>query len=912
MSLILLLSILIRIIAMIWSITLMHRLQDKRMGFLTLMLALMASRQIFTLLQHYEGFFLSLTHHREEIFGLIVSILALIIVISFQKIIIEQKSKDKILDKNKERLKLVLEGSQDGHWDWDIPTDHEWWSAKYYELLGYKDGEIESNYQNFLGFLHPDDKDKITTAIKEHLENKKPYDVEFRLQKKSGEYDWFRGRGQAIWNEHGEPIRMSGSIQDISERKKAEEELLFTQFAIDNVSDAAFWIGENGAFVYVNNAACKSLDYTKEELLNMHVYDIDPGFKKEKWDAYWKSTEKNYQQNFEATHRKKDGSIFPVEISTNRLTYQGKKYRCTFARDISERKQAELTIQNSEERFRALYDNNPSMFFTLNQDLEITSVNKFGAEHLGYTASELIGKMVFELVCEEDRANASTFFDTCLSEPEKIHRWELRKVHKNGVIIWVREIVRVVNDNEGNTSVFIVCEDFSETHLLSEQLSYQASHDSLTGLINRPEFEIRLTRVIETARAYQSEHALCYLDLDQFKVINDACGHIAGDQLLRDISQVLQKRIRKRDTLARLGGDEFGILMEHCNLEQAEIVANQILQEVQEHRFEWDGQIYNVGVSIGLVSIHENINAHTEILREADAACYAAKDAGRNRVHIYNTDDIDMARRHGDIRWVSRIISALENDSFVLYMQPIVSTDRHESTLKHYEVLIRLKEDDNQNVIPPGAFLPAAESYNLATRIDEWVVMETFRFLNEHSDLNSKIDLISINLSGKSVTDDAFISFIIKQLEQSKNIASKICFEITETAVIANLLRAKLFIRRLKEMGCQFSLDDFGSGLSSFAYLKTLPVDYLKIDGLFVKDIVDDETDFAMVKSINDLGNIMGIKTIAEFVENDMIKNKLIDIGVDYVQGYGIGRPEPMLNLIEDSKLIDKIGKQNQ
>ena len=428
------------------------------------------------------------------------------------------------------------------------------------------------------------------------------------------------------------------------------------------------------------------------------------------------------------------------------------------------------------------------------------------------------------------------------------------------------------------------------------QLNFHACHDALTGLVNRREFERRAERLLASVIQDKDQHALCFMDLDQFKVINDTSGHIAGDEMLRQISSLLQRVVRKRDTLARLGGDEFGVLMEHCSLDDAHRVATSLQKAVQDYQFAWEGHLFKVGVSIGLVPITESTASLSLLLRDADAACYMAKDKGRNRIHVYHSDDLETTLRHGEIQWVARLSHALEENHFCLYAQAIVPVDG--STETHYELLLRML-DTNEETIPPGAFLPAAERYNLITKVDYWVIENAFAMLADNPVFLDHIAFCSINLSGQSLTEPEMLAFIIKQLEILNIHGSKICFEITETAAISNLSMATKFISTLKERGCRFALDDFGSGLSSFAYLKNLPVDFLKIDGMFVKDIVDDPIDHAMVKSINEIGHVMGMKTIAEFVENDVVKGMLKETGVNYVQGYGVGKPQALSELIK-------------
>ena len=431
------------------------------------------------------------------------------------------------------------------------------------------------------------------------------------------------------------------------------------------------------------------------------------------------------------------------------------------------------------------------------------------------------------------------------------------------------------------------------------RLSYQAAHDTLTCLPNRREFELRVERALVGAREQHQTHTLCYLDLDQFKVVNDTSGHVAGDELLRQLAVLLQGKLRDRDTLARLGGDEFGVLLENCSLEQAQPIAEELRQMVKEFRFVWHDKPFVIGVSIGLVAItHESENL-SALFSCADAACYAAKDRGRNRVHVYVEEDIELARRHGEMEWVGRITRAMEENRLRLYVQPIMPLFPSDSADVHYEMLLRMLDDDGQ-VILPMAFIPAAERYNLMTSIDRWVISAAFSIFHQlFSAVTGGVKTIcTVNLSGHTLCDEHFLDFVERQFILNQVPYASICFEITETAAITNLTEAIEFIRALKAKGCKFSLDDFGSGLSSFTYLKNLPVDYLKIDGAFVKDMETDPMDRAMVESINHIGHVMGLKTIAEFVESEQIMEHLKAIKVDYVQGDWIKSPQPLSNLL--------------
>jgi len=456
----------------------------------------------------------------------------------------------------------------------------------------------------------------------------------------------------------------------------------------------------------------------------------------------------------------------------------------------------------------------------------------------------------------------------------------------------IEQTVAPTRDFEGRTiGAVLVFRDVSRSREMARQLNWAATHDALTGLVNRREFERRLHTLLESARFEHKQHALVYLDLDQFKVVNDTCGHLAGDELLRQLALTLDKKVRTSDTLARLGGDEFGVLLDGCPIERAASIAEAMRVAIADFRFVWQDKVFEVGVSIGVAPVTDQCESPARIMSTADAACYVAKDLGRNRVHVSLPDDQEMSQRQGEMQWVHRISQALEANRLRLYYQSIVPIGEDAAGETHYEVLLRLI-DENGKVVPPMAFIPAAERYNLMPSIDRWVIRTILAHLAAGK--NDSNLTCSINLSGQSLGDDHMLDFIVDQIDHSGVAPECLCFEITETSAIANLSRATRFISVLRGMGCRFSLDDFGSGMSSFGYLKHLHVDYLKIDGTFVRDMVDDVVDRAMVEAINRIGHVMGIRTIAEFVENNDILQKLKEIGVDYAQGYGIHKPEPL------------------
>ena len=448
-----------------------------------------------------------------------------------------------------------------------------------------------------------------------------------------------------------------------------------------------------------------------------------------------------------------------------------------------------------------------------------------------------------------------------------------------------------IRDHQGQIiGTVIVFHNVTESRNLAKKLSWEASHDALTGLINRRGFEQMLLEAIATTQNDDQQHTLCYLDLDQFKVINDTVGHIAGDELLCQVTTLLQKGVRANDKLARLGGDEFGLLLSQCPIAEASHIAEKLRHLVHQFRFVWHNKTFIIGVSIGVVAIDQSSQDLMQVLGAADAACYAAKAKGRNCVHVYSQDDSELIRQRGERQLISKISYALETNSFCLYSQKIVSINS-QTPVEHHEILLRMF-DERKELVYPNEFIPAAERYGLITEIDRWVIKTFFSNYHRICKQRASIDgLYTINISGASISNSQFLNFLIEQFSLYQVPPHNICFEITETATIANFDDAQYFMRALKQIGCQFALDDFGSGLSSFAYLMNLPVDYLKIDGSFVKNISNDPISQAIVKAFNDIAHAMKLKTIAEFVEDKIILEELRTIGVDYAQGYGIARP---------------------
>lgn len=565
-----------------------------------------------------------------------------------------------------------------------------------------------------------------------------------------------------------------------------------------------------------------------------------------------------------------------------------------------QRRHAEEALYQERERALVTLHSIGDGVITTSKEGLVDYLNPVAENVTGWTYGEAQGRLLTEvlpLVSEATRQPVTSPAEICLRTGSVVSLEEnVLLINRHGEEFHIEDSAAPIFDSDDNIiGVVLVFHDVTQERRMARQISWQATHDSLTGLSNRGEFDTQLSELIQDSKTQHRKHALLYLDLDQFKVINDTCGHTAGDELLKELSQLLVRHLPKNATLARLGGDEFGVLLENSDIEKSRNVAEQILRVVESFQFRWEASTFDISVSIGLVPISGDEITPTFALSAADVACFVAKESGRRRIHVYQEGDAEHTRHHTEMQWVARINQAMKENRFELFRQAIVPLQQETGEYR-YELLLRLRDSDGK-LVPPGLFIPSAERYNLMPALDRWVIETTFSYFDElrrHEPDTAARTRFSINLSGNSLNDDSLYAFIRTQIETYQVPTEQICFEITETAAVFNLDNASRFIRNMKDMGCRFALDDFGSGLSSFAYLKNLPVDFLKIDGSFVKDMVEDPMDSAIVNAINQVGHVLGIRTIAEFVENDAIMAKLKELGVDYAQGYGVGKPEPL------------------
>ena len=653
----------------------------------------------------------------------------------------------------------------------------------------------------------------------------------------------------------------------------------------------------DGRFLVVNPAFVQMLGYASAEEIyatpaaSLYWYTADR-------DAYVRRMDGSGEvRNIESILRRKDGSMLVV-VDNGRVVRDKhgriSGYEGTIA-DITERKKAETEIFQAKERAQITLQSIGDAVITTDSEGRIDYMNPAAESLTGWESRAAQGRSiaaVFTLIDEVTRAPSDNPVIRCLREIQVVGPAEHTVlVNPRGQEIAIQDSAAPILDRAGNLiGAVMVFHDVSKERRLHRALHYQASHDALTGLINRREFESRLTAAVEGARQGSgSVHALLYLDLDQFKLVNDTCGHPAGDQLLKQITGVLQSRLRSGDTLARLGGDEFGILLPGCGIDQAQRVAETLRQAIRDYRFMWRDGSMAVGVSIGIVEITRETPNAANVMSAADVACYAAKDQGRNRVQLYHPENVP--ERHREMLWVSKLTRACDESRFEFFYQPIVPIGANSAEREQFELVLRLRDDEQ--LIAPAEFIPAAERYDVMPSIDRWVVRQALDRFVHRTGTGTKPYTIALNLSGTSLNDERFLEFLIAELSGRDLGVGAVCFEITETAAIANLGNAAYFMREIKARGCHFALDDFGSGLSSFMYLKTLPVDYLKIDGQFVENITRDPVDRSMVEAISQVGKAMGIHTIAERVESAEVMQELGRLGIGFAQGFFVAPPRP-------------------
>ena len=683
------------------------------------------------------------------------------------------------------------------------------------------------------------------------------------------------------------------------ERNVAEEALRASEAKFrglfEGVIEGVYQSTRDGRLVSVNSAFVKMLGYDSAEEMyalpsSVMLYWSAP----DRTDFVRRVDSDGEVRSMEVTLRRRDGTqVVALENSRGVRDGTGRivGYEGTFA-DITERKRAEQAMFAEKDRAQVTLQSIGDAVITTDASGRIDYLNPVAERLTGWPIDEARGRAigeVLQLIDEATRKPVAYSLDRVLLAGETAMPSDRNVlVNRRGEELAIQDTTSPIRNREGAAvGAVIVFDDVTKERRLKRALSYQASHDALTGLINRREFDVRLEGAVSAAQRGEGEYVLLYVDLDQFKVVNDTCGHSAGDRLLRDITSLLQTRVRASDTIARLGGDEFGLLLERCSLEQAERVADSIRQAIHSYRFLWGANSLSVGASIGVVRIGRETASAAAVLSAADIACYAAKDGGRNRVQVYERDH--GTNRHREMQWVGRIARAVEDGRLELYAQRIVGISATAVDDPFYELMVRLREEDGR-LVSPDEFIPAAERYNVMVMVDRWVVDRAIALLENCVRQGKTVPLLAVNLSGTSINDEDFLDFVLTRLH-NEHVARALCFEITETAAVASLAKATFFMRELKARGCRFALDDFGSGVSSFVYLKTMPVDFLKIDGQFATHVATDPVDRSMVEAIAKIGRAMQVATIAEKVETEDVLAVLKEIGVDYIQGFHLAEP---------------------
>lgn len=691
------------------------------------------------------------------------------------------------------------------------------------------------------------------------------------------------------------------------ERRLAEQALRSSEAKFrglfESIAEGVYQSGRDGRLLSVNPAFVSILGYsTAEELYalpSVAVLYWNPADRAE----FMRRVESQGEiRNAEFCMRRKDGQQVVILENARAVQDAGDRitgYEGTIA-NITERKRAEQAIFAEKERAQVTLQSIGDAVISTDAEGCIEYINPVAETLTAWSLAEARGRPigdVLNLVNEITREPIENPLVCALGRGEGGGGAADHSVliTRAGQEVAIQESAAPICDRQGRIiGAVIVFHDVTKERRLKRALSYQASHDALTGLINRREFDNRLHAAVLSAQRGEGAYALLYIDLDQFKVVNDTCGHQAGDRLLRDVTSLLQARVRASDTIARLGGDEFGVLLEGCTPEQSARIADGVRQAIKDYRFAWGATTLSVGASVGVVQIGVDTESVAAIMSAADIACYAAKDEGRNRVHVYEAEGV--GHRHREMHWVARVTRAAEENRLELFFQPIVRIGSDSAPAFH-ELTIRLRDDDGR-LVPPSEFIPAAERYNVMSIIDRWVVIRAVELLKRRREAGGSLPLLAVNLSGTSLNEQSFAEFVLHTVGEPE-IASALCFEITETAAVTSLSNATFFMRELKDRGCKFALDDFGTGLSSFMYLKTLPVDYLKIDGQFITHIATDAVDRSMVEAISKVGRALGIATVAEWVESEAVLDELERIGVDYAQGYHLARPKPLAELEE-------------
>ncbi|MBE9504256.1 MAG: EAL domain-containing protein [Proteobacteria bacterium] len=818
---------------------------------------------------------------------------------------------EKVAEKTEElrRQKEILEEAQRvarlGSWDWDMVNNRLTASDEFYHIIGMEPEGRNDLREMMREKIHPDDLETVIGSMNKALNNNEPYSIDYHIVKTDGTERVVHEENVVICNEDGQPIRMLRTVQDITELKRVEEQAYKLSRAVEQSPASVVITNVEGNIEYVNPRFTEVTGYTFEEALGQNPRllksgDQSPDFYKEMWDTL--NSGKEWRGEFH--NKKKNGEIFWESASISPVMNEKGEITNFVAvkEDISKRKESERELK----KLSAAIEQSINMVFITDLNGNIEYVNAMFEEITGYSRDEVINKNLLESIATKISRSEYKALRENISNG-KNWRGTYQSKRKNGNKFWVSTLTSPMKDEKGEvTHLISIQEDITKKKEADQRLEYLASYDSLTGLINRSRFMDLMNEWILFAEHANERGALLLIDMDNFTILNDIHGHNIGDEYLKSTAELLRATLQDTTTakdgviIGRMGSDEFAVLIPCIGLDEVSLIAESIRKSIEEHHV--DQVDFNLTASVGIALYPEHGTTRQELFLKGDAAIQRAKELGQNVCHLYLPEDYYLEEMHLKYEWKRRILKAIKEDRFEIWAQPIL--DLYNDQIYHYEILVRMI-DKNGSVVSPGAFISMAELFGLVGAIDRIVAEKAMKLLAERARAGAPIS-VSINLSGKDLEDDEILTFMQAQIYESGADPSSIHFEITETAAINDLERAIKLINSLKSMGCKFALDDFGVGFTSFVYLREMPVDYIKIDGSFIKNLHNSKNDQLFVKAITDVARGMGIKTIAEFVEEKETVDFLKEYGVDYGQGYYIGKPKPArdLNIEGETKYL--------
>lgn len=797
-------------------------------------------------------------------------------------------------EKQKKELEIILQNSTDaifrkdllGRYTFINKAGADFIKKPSREIIGLTDDDLFDEHTS----------KKIRKSDREIL-NKKTSE---RLVIKYADHDndiWFDFSLSPALGSQQEVQGIIGVSKDITETKRLEMELresneqLLT--ILESSNDAIFAKDLEGKYLFINKACEEHVGKANADIVGKTDSDIFDSEISESIRAFEKQVIESKQANSTDDCFGKKGkeswyhsTISPAYSSSGELIGT-----IGISRNLTDYHKTQEELWKSENRYYSLYHDTPAIFLTLDADANVIEANTYGAKKLGYTIEELKQNSIYNIIPPEDKNIFRQELQKALNNPGTLFQSDRRYLSKDGKIIWGKDFIRVVYDKYGKASIPIMSEDKTDETELLLQLRHRDKHDRLTGLLNRNGFKEELNRAIQTAKDRNANHVMYFLELDNFKLVNDSCGHDAGDTLLIRIADLILNNIRSRDIAARVGGDKFAVLIENSDLVESEISIEKMCSLIRDYKYKYNDKLFTLSVSIGVIQISNDAEDAVSIMNKTEHAVSYAKDIGKNRMHIFNESDEGLQSRRLELEIINSVNQALENNSFELHAQKIIQIQTDNSNLDSYEILLRMR-DNLMLLSSPGNFLPILESHHMIHQIDYWVVENLFKWMSQNNDKLNKVHHFSVNLSGQSLVNDELLDYICSSFSKYNISYNKICFEITETAAVTDINKAQEFINTLRNLGCLISLDDFGAGLSSFQYLRDLPVDFVKIDGAFIRNIYEDKSNYKLTEGIHKIVNELGIKTIAEYIESESVLEVVKEIGVDFGQGMHIHQPQ--------------------